>query len=95
MSLSDEAGGVNKVHDKKIFGKVADQIVEIRDLTYQKDPENPKLNLERFTQILVLTLDTDDKKNVLDVILYLMSLKAVRGASPCINYDIWVLERSN
>ena len=82
VMMTKEAGGVNKVHEKEIFCKIADQIVEIVDLRYYEDPEKVKVNWEKWQQILMLTLDKDDKKNVLRVVRYLNQLDVVEVAEP-------------
>ena len=80
--MTKEAGGVNKIHDKEIFGDIASQIIEIKDLTYYEDPEKININWEKFQQILIITLNRNDKKNVLKVVKYLNQLDAVESAHP-------------
>ena len=85
--MTKEASGVNKVHEKEIFGDVAKQIVGIEDLTYFNNPETALVNWENWSQILCLTLDKEDKKNVLRVVKYLNQLDVVHYAEP--NYYVY------
>ena len=80
--MTQEAGGVNKVHERDIFGYIADQIVEIEDLTYLNNPETALVIWEKWHQILKLTLDKDDKKNIMRVVRYLNRLDIVEVAEP-------------
>ena len=80
--MTQEAGGVNKVHERDIFGYIADQIVEIEDLTYLNNPETALIIWEKWHQILKLTLDKDDKKNIMRVVRYLNRLDIVEVAEP-------------
>ena len=79
-----EASAVNRVHDKETFGDIAEQIVEIIDLTY-RDDHDPPVN-DRWKQFLKLSLNRDDKKNVLRVVEYLNQLDVVHYAEP--NYYV-------
>ena len=78
--MTIEANAVNRFHDKETFGTIANQIVEIVDLTYCDDPEC--VCNEGITQILCLTLSKDDKANVLRVVKYLNTLDVVDYAEP-------------
>jgi len=89
--MTQEASEVNKVHDKKTFGTIASQIVEIEDLTYCDDPECTYC--EGISQILCLTLSKDDKENVLRVVKYLNTLDVVDFAEP--HYILTPTKRSS
>jgi len=89
--MTKEAGGVHKVHDKATFGDIADQIVEIEDLTYCDVLEC--VCSEGQTQFLQLTLSKDDKANVLHVVNYLNTLDVVDFAEP--NYILSIVKRSS
>ena len=82
--MTKEAGGVNKIHDKETFGEIAEQIVKIEDLTYKNNPEKPVNDM--WKQVLALSLNRDDKKNVLRVVKYLNQLDVVHYAEP--NYYV-------
>ena len=84
--MTKEAGGVNKIHEKETFGKVANQIVEIVDLRYYEDPDSLNINWDNWYQILMLILVKDDKENVLRVVRYLNKLEVVESAEP--NWEI-------
>ena len=83
--MTKEAGGVNKIHDKETFGEIAEQIVKIEDLTYKNNPEAPVNDM--WKQVLALSLNRDDKKNVLRVVKYLNQLDVVHYAEP--NYYVY------
>ena len=86
--MDQNVGGINKVHEKSFFGEIADQIVEIRDLSFIIDIETAKVNLEMFHQILSLTLNRDDKENVLRVVDYLMTIEGIKSAEPDYHYPL-------
>jgi len=78
VGLTKEIGKPNKVHDKVFFGDIG--LVSIIDLTEVQDVE--KANLEYFTQILLLRLDINCKKNVLRVVEYLNQIEGISYAEP-------------
>ena len=81
--MTQDTGGVNKVHEKDFFGEIANQIVEIEDLTWRFDPE--KVDLEQFHQILNIKLDKDDKANMIIVVDYLNTIEGIKLATPSYN----------
>ena len=85
--MTKEAGGINKIHDNETFGDIAEQIVKIIDLCYLDNPETALANWENWLQILCLTLDREDKTNVLRVVEYLNQLDVVHYSEP--NYYVY------
>lgn len=66
--MKQEVSQVNKVYDGSFFGDIG--ISEIYDLTYIDGGlvEETNINLNEFTQILQLKLQTKSKQNVINVI---------------------------
>jgi len=85
VTLDGNTGVINRIHSTNLFKGI--EIESIRDLTrIDGDLRSLRVNEETFRQILLITLNTDCKANILDVIEKLRYVQGIEFAEP--NYII-------
>ena len=77
--LDKNLSGINKVHDKNIFGNI--DIVDIEDLTYVTDIKTI-IDLENFQQVLLITLSINSKNNVIKAVRHLEKIAGIVYVGP-------------